>query len=82
MSHACETANCSFTGITHISEKDFQMLVADKAMYSRHIVHSDFIWDFGKLPFPFLYKASKMASKWPNKFTGALGRIYQQQGKK
>ena len=30
MSDARETANCSFTGITHISERDFQMLFAVK----------------------------------------------------
>ena len=30
MSDACETANCSFTGITHISEKKLQMLLTLK----------------------------------------------------
>ena len=30
MSDACETANDSFTGITHISEKDLQMLLTLK----------------------------------------------------
>ena len=28
MSDARDTVNCSCTGITHISEKDFQMLLA------------------------------------------------------
>ena len=30
MSEARETAKCSFTGITHISEKEFQKLLAHK----------------------------------------------------
>ena len=34
MSDACETANCSFTGITHISKKDFQMLLTLKESHT------------------------------------------------
>ena len=40
MSYARETANCSFTGITHISEKIFTCcLHSRKAIHNLHSVH-------------------------------------------